>query len=176
MSQLAQHHHLGHGHHHALVQKADPGRRVVADLDVIPVEQIVDGDLPVAVDDVLLDTIEGHDIAFVQHALDADTADVAQIVEQAGRRRIQGREVEALVVIDLRRRGQAPLRLVNVVAIEVRLAGNADQPAVQAVGPAVVAADKSLCVAKLGPAQRIAAMAAGVQQRRGPGRPRRARR
>ena len=56
----------------------------MADLDVVPVEQIVDGDLPVAVDDVLLDAIERNDIAVVQHALDADAADIAEIVEQSG--------------------------------------------------------------------------------------------
>ena len=47
-----------------------------------PVEEVVDGDLPVAVDDVLLDAVEHDHVAIGGDHAQARAADVAEVVGQ----------------------------------------------------------------------------------------------
>ena len=128
---------------------------------MIPVEEIVDGDLPVAVDDVLLDAVHGFDRAVGHEQPQADAADLSQIVVKRRRFGIERREVEAVGVIDLCRLGESPLRLVEVLSVVGRQARYADQVSVQVVVPAVIGADERFGIALLGTAKRVAAMAAG---------------
>ena len=93
----------------------------------------------------------------------ARAADVAQIVAQARRFGIEGGEPEAEIVLGA---GlvQAQAGAVEIVAVVGLLPGHADQLAVQGVVPAVIAADERFGPALLGPAERIAPVAAGVEE------------
>ena len=96
--------------------------------------------------------------------VEADAADVAEELVERRRLRVQGGEDEALVAVDLRRVDQAPVLAVELLVVDVLEAGDADEVALQVVGPAVVGAHERGRVALFGPADGVAAVAAGVQQ------------
>src|SRR5262249_14648722 len=70
-----------------------------------------------------------------------------------------------LVALELGDRDEAPTLAVDLAVIGFLDEGHADQPAVVAIGPAVIGAGEAGSVAGIGAAQAIAAMAADVQER-----------
>src|SRR5690606_20766245 len=75
-------------HHHLVVRMQDGGdihepRRTgggMAVLYVIPIEKVVDSDLPVAVDDVLLNAVDNLDRAVRDQQSEPDAADFTEII------------------------------------------------------------------------------------------------
>ena len=73
----------------------------MADLAVVVVPDVVGGELPVAADGVLLDAVDDLDVALQGELVDAHPADIAEVLRQRRRLRVEGREDEALVAVDL---------------------------------------------------------------------------
>src|SRR3546814_525698 len=128
MSVITEHHHLIFWMQDGGdIQEACNACRSMTVLDVIPVEEIIDRDLPVAVDDILLNTIHNFDGAVRHEQAKANAADLTQIIMERWRIRIERREIEAVDMIYLRRLGEAPLRFVKALAVISRHSRNADQ-------------------------------------------------
>ena len=142
----------------------EPVRGHVGDLRVVPVEEVVDRELPVARDHELLDA--GHDleVAAQHHEVDREPRRRPEVVVERRRGRVHRCEDEALVRVELRDLAEPVLGAVELVVVQLRHPGDADEAAVEAIGPPVVGAHEDLGVALLGAADRVATMSAGVEE------------
>jgi len=131
---------------------------------MVEVPEVVDGELPIAADDVLLNAADNLEVA--AHCLDVETdpADVAEEVIEVRRFRVERRENIAVIALDLGGADEAPVLAVEVLVVVVLESRHADQCAFEVIGPAVVGTHEGGRVAFLGPADGVAAMAAGVEQ------------
>ncbi len=134
------------------------------DLDVVPVEEVVDRQLPIALRPVLAHAVQELDLAPGGHQVDAEAAHPAEVLLERRRRWIEGRENEAAVARHLGGGCEPPSLAIQVAAVEDVLAAHADQRAVEVVTPAVVGADEARGVAEFRPADAVAPMRTGIQQ------------
>ena len=104
--------------------------------------------------------------ALGQH-VEADASDVAEVLLEVRRLRVHVGEDEAVVALDLRGLDQAPVLAVELLVVDLFEAGDADEVALQVVGPAVVGAHEGAGVPFLGAADRVAPVAAAVDQHLG---------
>ena len=89
---------------------------------------------------------------------------LAEIIAQRRRLGIEGGEPQPLVIVELRHRREAPAVAVELVMIGLLQIRHAGQPAVIAVGPAVIGAGEARGVAAVGAAQPVAAMPADIEK------------
>ena len=151
---------------HVRIGGDDPRRhrRHVRDLRVVPVEEVVDRELPVAVDDELLDAGDDLDVPPQRDQVDAQPAGRAEVVLEPRGRRVERREDEAVVALELRDLAKAKLAHVEIALVELVDPGDADEVPADVVRPPVVRAHEGLGVAFVGSAHRVAAVHARVQE------------
>ena len=89
---------------------------------------------------------------------------LAEVFAQGRRLRVEGGEQQSLVAVQLRNRHQPPVLALQFAAVEFPQIRHPDEPAVIAVGPAVIRAGKARGVAAIGAAQPIAAMPADIEK------------
>ena len=77
---------------------------------------------------------------------------------------IERGKVQALVIVELRHRDEAPALALQFTVIGFLQIRHAGQPPVIAIGPAVIGAGKARGIAGIGAAQPVAAMAADIQK------------
>src|SRR5262249_32278064 len=124
---------------------------------------VVDGELPVAVDDPLLDPADDPGVAGAVNDVEADAADLSQVVVEVRSIVVESCEDEAVVALGASG-NQAPFLALEVLVVIVLESGNADELALQVVSPAMVGAHEGGGVTLLGPADRVAPVAAGIEQ------------
>ena len=135
------------------------------DLRMVPVVEIVDGELPVAIDDELLHA--GHDfhVALQGQEVEPKFARHAKVLIKRRSRGVVRGEDEPLEAVQLGNLAEAYLRPVEVLPIEVPVAGDPGQRPVNAVRPAMVRTEEALHIPLLCPTNGVAAVRTGVQHR-----------
>ena len=127
--------------------------------------EILRRELPVARHDPFVDAADQLDAALpaVEEAVEVPRH-LAEILAQRRRFGIEGGEPQALVLVELRHRHEAPLLAVELAVIGLLQVRHAGQPPVVAVGPAVIGAGKAGGVAGVGTAQPVAAVPADIEE------------
>ena len=140
-------------------------RREVGPLHVIGVAaEIFRRELPVARHDPFMraDHLDPA-LAAVEERIEVP-GHFAEVVAQWRRLRVEGGEQQSLVAVQLRNRHQTPVLALQFAAVEFPQIRHPDEPAVVAVGPAVIGAGEARGVAAIGAAQPIAAMPADIKE------------
>src|SRR5215469_7811907 len=141
-------------------------RRKMAPVHVVTVTgEVLGRKLPVARHDPFMNAADQLDaaVAAVEEQIEIP-GHLAEILAQRRRLRIEGREIQPLVVIELRHWAEAPALAVQLAVIGFVEIRHSDQPPVIAVGPAVIGAGEGRGIAGAGAAQPVAAMAAHVEE------------
>jgi hypothetical protein len=154
----------------AAARRADPDQidRAVADVVIAVAAEILGREFPVARDQPFLHAAD--DFAAALAAVPAIERQVeipeelAEIVEKRRRRRVPGRPHRSLVAAQLRDFDETPLRPVESRVIGLAKIGDADQPSVGAIAPAVIRAGEDGCVALVVTAHLHAAVAARIEE------------
>ena len=141
-------------------------RRVGDGVVAVVAEEVVCGVLPVGVHHPLVHTADHLRAAGPPVEHDPQLPLLAtEIVQQRRRLGVEGPEDQPLVHVQLGHFHQAPLRHVQFAAVDLLHAGDAREPAVVVVAPAVVGAHERLGVAPVRPAHAVAPVAAHVEER-----------
>src|SRR6266567_7760000 len=127
--------------------------------------EILGGEFPVARHDPFVHAANDFDAAFAAVAEGIQIpGHLPQILAQWRRLRVKGGKQQALVVVQLRHRVEAPALPVQFAVIGFLEVGHASEPPVIAIGPAVIGAGEARGIAAIGAAQPVAAMAADVEK------------
>src|SRR5438105_332692 len=127
--------------------------------------EILGRELPIARHDPFVNAADHLDAALapVEEGVEVP-AHLAEILAQGRRRRIEAREEEPFVLVELRDRHEAPALPIQFVVVSLFEVGHGDQLAVIAVGPAVISAGKARGIAVIGAAKAIAPMPAHIEK------------
>ncbi len=147
---VARRHHMAGGVGFCRHPGAERGldRREMAPRHMVGVAaEILGGELPVARHDPFMrrDDLDAA-LAPVDEGVDIP-GHLAEIVEQRRRSRVECREEQPFVAVELRDRDEPPALTVELAVIGFLQIRHADQPPVIAVGPAVIGADETRGVA-----------------------------
>ena len=142
-------------------------RRQMAPMHVIAIAgKIFSGEFPVARHDPFVDATDQFDAAFaaIKESIEIP-AHLTEVFGQSRRLRLEGGEPQPLVAVELPHRDETPALSIQFVVVGFSQIRHADQPAVIAIGPAVIGTGECRGIADLGAAQTIAAMAADIEER-----------
>ena len=135
-------------------------------LDVVGVAaEALGGQLPVGVQGPFVDAADdfGAALGAVEKGVEIP-GHLSEVIEERRSFGVESGEVEAAVVVDLSHGHEAPLGGVQFVVVGLLEAGDSDELAVVAVGPAMVGADEGGGVAGIGAADAVAAVTADVEE------------
>src|ERR1700693_1602334 len=135
----------------------------MSDLRMIPIEEIVDCDFPVAIDDELLDG--GHHDHFAARCnhIEAEPAGSAEKLFQWRCGNVVRPEYESAVCCYLRHLRQPVPRFVELTVVEGLESRHAKKFSVDAIRPSVVGAQEAFRVAFLRATDGVTAMRAGIE-------------
>ena len=150
--------------------RADAGQidRAVADIVIAVAAEILRRELPVARDQPFLDAAEHLGLALAAVPPVEDQVEkgreLAEIFEKGRRGGVPGRPDRALVIVQLRDLDEPPLRPIELGVVGLAEIGDADEPAVGRIAPAVIGAGKDSGAALVIAAHLHAAVAAGIEE------------